>query len=90
MLKRGDRIKVNGDSEELWIKDYKVKVSIEATVVETPSPRDKKVLVSLDNIDGEYNVCCRVRKSKIENNSEPKLTVSDLKPYKLEKGGNYL
>ena len=65
-MKQGDRVWVSGDSVELWIGDYNVRVSTGATVEETPSRNAKKVLLTLDTIDGEGNVCCFVRKSKVE------------------------
>lgn len=65
-MKQGDRVYISGDSAELWIEDYNVRVSTNATVVETPEKNAKKVLVTLDLIDGECNVCCRVRRSKIK------------------------
>lgn len=65
-MKQGDRIYINGDSTELWIKDYNVRVSTNATIEETLKKNAKKILVTLDWIDGEENVCCRVRRSKIK------------------------
>ena len=65
-MEQGDRVYISGDSAELWIKDYNVRVSTNATVVDTPNKNAKKVLVTLDLIDGECNVCCRVRRSKIK------------------------
>lgn len=65
-MKKGDRVLVSGDSCDLWIEDYNVSVSTEATVKETPSKYAKKVLLVLDSIDGEDIVCCLVRKSKIK------------------------
>lgn len=65
-MKQGDRVYISGDSAELWIEDYNVRVSTNAIVVETPKKNAKKVLVTLDWIDGEPNVCCRVRRSKVQ------------------------
>ena len=65
MMKKGDRIRVSGNSDELWIEDYNCNVDSEGTVEETPSSKSKKVLVTLDYIDGQGNVCVRIRKSKI-------------------------
>ena len=76
-MKAGDKIWVNGGSDELWIEDYNCNVNTGGVIEVTPQKNDKKVLVILDNIeiyaarndgkfiDGEGNVCCRVRKSKI-------------------------
>lgn len=65
-VKKGDRVFVSGNSDELWIEDYHVRVSTEATVEETPVRNAKKILLTLDEIDGDRNVCCRVRRSKVE------------------------
>jgi hypothetical protein len=47
-MKQGDRVYISGDSKELWIKDYNVRVSTNAIVEETPKKNAKKVLVTLD------------------------------------------
>lgn len=65
-MKQGDRVYISGDSKELWIEDYNVRVSTNAILEETPKKNAKKVLVTLDWIDGESNVCCRVRRSKVK------------------------
>ena len=64
-MKQGDRVYICGDSAELWIEDYNVRVSTSAIVEETPKKNSKKVLLTLDWIDGESNVCCMVRRSKV-------------------------
>jgi hypothetical protein len=71
LMKKGDRVRVSGDSAELWIEDYNVRVSTDATVEETPGLHDKKVLLTLDVIDHDSNVCCYVRKSKVKTMEEP-------------------
>ena len=63
-MKQGERVWISGDSGELWIKDYNVRVNTGATVEEVPSPRAKKILLTLDQIDGDCHVLCYVRKSK--------------------------
>lgn len=65
-MKQGDRVCVSGSAVELWIEDYNVRVSTGATVEEAPKKYAKKVLLTLDEIDGELNVCCTVRRSKIK------------------------
>lgn len=67
MLQVGDRVEISGYTDELWIEDYHVRVSSGATVEETPGRYDKKVLVTIDEIDGDRNVCIRVRRSKIQH-----------------------
>lgn len=64
-MKQGDRVWVSGDSAELWIKDYNVRVNTGVIVEEEPSPRAKKILLTLDQIDGDWHVLCYVRKSKV-------------------------
>ena len=64
-MKQGDRVWVSGDSAELWIEDYNVRVNTGAIVAEEPSPRAKKILLTLDQIDGDCHVLCYVRKSKV-------------------------
>lgn len=64
-MKLGDRVWVSGDSAELWIDAYNVRVATAATVVEEPAPNTKKILLILDSIDGDVNACCRVRKNKV-------------------------
>jgi len=69
-MKQGDRVWVSGDSTELWIEGYNVRVSTGATVVEEPVPNAKKILLNLDTIDGDINVCCFVRKNKVARMKE--------------------
>lgn len=64
-LKEGDRVLVSGDSADLWISDYNVRVYTCATVEKTPAKRSKKVLVTLDSIDGDANVMALVKKAGI-------------------------
>ena len=64
-LKEGMRVYVSGYTDELWIQDYQTNVSSNATVLETPSHNAKKILVCIDEIDGEHNVNIRVRISKL-------------------------
>lgn len=75
-MKAGDRVFISGDTSDLWIEGYNVRVSTLATVEKTPAKYDKKVLVKLDSIDGDNNVLAYVRKSKIlqkgENNERYK------------------
>lgn len=64
-MKAGDKIKVDGYADELGIKDYGcVRVVSDGVVIETPRKYSKKVLVTLDSIDGEGNatVLCFRRK----------------------------
>ena len=62
---KGERVRLSGDAAELWIADYNVRVDSYATVMETPAPRAKKVLVTIDSIDGDSNVTTYVRRSRV-------------------------
>ena len=59
---KGTKFHISAYSDELWLEDYHVRVSCDATVLETPDTRAKKVLVKLDEIDGDHNVICRINK----------------------------
>lgn len=64
-VRNGDRVYISGDSSNLWIKDYNVQVDSMATVEEAFSKMSKKMLLTIDTIDGDQNVCCSVRKSGV-------------------------
>lgn len=59
----GTRVRLTGDSKDMWIEDYNVRVDSNATVLSEPLPHDKKVYVAIDSIDGDSNVCIYVRRS---------------------------
>lgn len=61
----GQMYKISGYSRDLWIEDYDVDVDTVATVELTPAPNAKKVLVILDEIDKEHNVCVAIRRSAL-------------------------
>ena len=61
LLKKNQVISISGDSKELGIEDYNVRVNTLATVLENQVDNyQKKILVTLNNIDGDSNVCTRV------------------------------
>lgn len=62
ILKAGTRFHVSGDSSELWLQDYNVRVDTDGVVEVDSGPLEKKVLVTLDTIDGDQNVCVSIRK----------------------------
>ena len=64
-LHEGDRVRLSGDSCDLGIEDYNVRVDSEATVVVEPHDDDSKVLVNIDYIDGESNVYVSVKRDKL-------------------------
>ena len=67
-LTPGTRVVMQGDSADWGIdKDYNVRVSTVCTIEETPQPGSKKVLVTIDEIDGDKNVCKRVWVGKCRN-----------------------
>lgn len=64
---KGTKFYIDAYSDELWLEDYHVRVCCEATLLETPDTRAKKVLVNLDEIDGDHNVVCRINKRCLVN-----------------------
>lgn len=64
-LKEGDTIILSGDSAELGLDDYNVRVSTTALVLETPKATDRDVLVNIMEIDGDAYVTAHVHKDKI-------------------------
>lgn len=66
-LKEGTTFWISGDSCEIGIKDYNVRVSSFGTVIQNSSSKSKYALVVLDNIDGDRNVCTRVKKEFMYN-----------------------
>ena len=66
LLKRNQVISISGDSKELGIEDYNVRVNTIAIVLENQVYNyQKKILVTLNDIDGDSNVCTRVFTKKI-------------------------
>lgn len=66
-LKEGDRISVSGYADELGLKDYgAVSVETNGTVTMTPPKYAKKILVTLDSIDGEGNVTVLLYRKHIQ------------------------
>lgn len=66
LIKKNQVISISGDSKELGIEDYNVRVNTLATVLENQVDNyQKKILVTLNNIDGDSNVCTRVFIKKI-------------------------
>lgn len=58
----GTKYRIDAYSDELWLEDYHVRVCCDVTILETPDKNAKKVLVELDEIDGDHNVVCRINK----------------------------
>lgn len=64
---KGTKYYIDADSSKLWLEDYNVRVCSIATLLETPDSKAKKVLVKLDEIDGDHNVVCRINKRYLFN-----------------------
>jgi hypothetical protein len=65
-MQAGDKVKVDGYADELGIKDYgTVRVVSYGIIADTPRKYSKKVLVTLDSIDGEGNVTVLCFRNKI-------------------------
>lgn len=66
-MKSGDKIRVEGYADKLGIDSYgDIYVSTEGTLVETPRKYAKKVLVTLDSIDGEGGATVLVFKKYVK------------------------
>ena len=66
LLKKNQVISISGDSKELGIEDYNVRVNTLATVLENQVDNyQKKILINIDNIGGDSNVCASVFIKKI-------------------------
>lgn len=63
---KGDRFHVSGDSADLWLTDYNVRVDTEGTILEDRIKGQKKILVTLDYIDNEGNVTITIRASRLQ------------------------
>lgn len=57
---KGTKIWVSGDSADLGIEDYNVRVSTSGVVEVAPTATGRKMLVTLDEIDGDHNVCVAI------------------------------
>ena len=64
IIQKGSKVRLSGDSADLWIADYNVRVDSLATVEEDPKKGAKKLLVTIDSIDGDQNVLAYVRRSR--------------------------
>lgn len=65
-MKEGDIVRIDGYADELGIEDYgRVRVITHGVIEVTPLKYSKKVLVTLDCIDGEGGVTVRVFKNKL-------------------------
>lgn len=67
----GQKFLLSGPAYEYGIEDYAdVRVSSLATVIEEPAKYARKVLVIIDEIDGDRNVCAHVFRSKLKCNKK--------------------
>lgn len=63
-FQKGFRVRISGDSADLWISDYNVRVDSLATVVAEPGRYARKLLVVIDSIGGDSDVETFVRRSR--------------------------
>ena len=70
VIKEGMTVWLSGDSADLGIADYNVRVGSAAKVVQTPNKSDKKVLVIIDSIDGDSNVTAYVKRNALKFDEE--------------------
>lgn len=56
---------VEGDSKEIGIEDYNVRVSSPGIVLVDSPKENKMAIVCLDSIDGDHNVCVAIKKEYI-------------------------
>lgn len=70
VIKEGMTVWLSGDSADLGIADYNVRVGSAAKVVRTPNKSDKKVLVTIDTIDGDRDVTTYVKRSTLKFDEE--------------------
>lgn len=66
-LPEGAVFMVSGEASSLWIRGYDAWVDTYATVLEQPNRADRKVLVCLDEIAGEYGVNVFIRKEALKD-----------------------
>lgn len=65
-IKRGMKFEVTGDSKEYWIEDYNCRVNTIATLEEdVTSNKQRKILVTLEEIDNDRNVCVSINLNKL-------------------------
>lgn len=64
-LKANTIFYVEGDSKELGIQDYNVRVSSPGIVLIDSPSKNEMAIVCLDNIDGDHNVCVAIKKKYI-------------------------
>jgi len=60
-VRAGQKYRIQGDSKDFWIEDYNCRVNTIATVEEDiTNNRQKKILVTLEEIDHDKNVCVTI------------------------------
>ena len=68
----GETFYIEGDASDFWLNDYTGRVSTEVTVVRTPEPHQRKVLVNIDTIDGDRNVLTLISRSALQRSQREK------------------
>ena len=65
-IKRGMKFEVNGDSKECWMEDDNCRVNTIATLEEdVTSNKQRKILVTLEEIDNDRDVCVSINLNKL-------------------------
>lgn len=76
-LREGARVFVYGEAAYLWIQDYNGLVFTMGTVVRTPKPTEKKVLVILDMLGDKWDVVATVRRTALKIARQPSAKEGD-------------
>ena len=76
-LREGTRVFVHGEAAYLWIQDYNGLVFTMGTVMRTPKPTDKKVLVILDMLGDKWDVVTTVRRTALKIARQPSAKEGD-------------
>ena len=76
-LREGTRVFVHGEAAYLWIQDYNGLVFTMGTVMRTPKPTDKKVLVILDMLGDKWDVVATVRRTALKTARQPSTKEGD-------------
>lgn len=76
-LREGTRVLVHGETAYLWIQDYNGLVFTMGTVVRTPEPKDKKVLIILDMLGDKWDVVATVRRTALKIARQPSTKEGD-------------
>ena len=65
-LKAGTKFRISGDSSEMGISGYNVRVVTQGEVLLDSPAKNKMAVVVLDEIDGDLNVCVAIKKEYLK------------------------